>query len=116
EVGADLFPAVAAIVALEQELRGHVDELRIVLRREDRRAPVEAESLARLRLRTNVLRLAGARVVAHDAALLRFGVHEVVIERIGHGVETVAAGHAEPIGVRRTEAVARAARTAPRLI
>ena len=61
-------------------------------------------------------RLAGARVVANDAARLRFGVDDLVIERIGHGVEAVAAGHAEPVGVARPECIARATRTAPRLI
>ena len=45
--------------------------LRLEPRRQNGRAPVEAQPLAARRRGTDVLRLAGARVVAHDAALLR---------------------------------------------
>ena len=116
EVGADRGPRVAAIGALEQIVRRHVQRTAGVPRRHDRRAPVPAVPLAVLRIRLDALGLAGTRVVAHHAAVLRLGVGDVVVEGIGHVVETIATGHAIPVGIGRTKGVARAARTAPRLI
>ena len=73
-------------------------------------------TLAIFRIRLDALRLSGARIVAHHTTVLRFSIRDVVIERIRHVVKAVATGHAIPIGVRRTEGVARAAGAAPRLV
>ena len=116
EVGADRGPRVAAVGALEQVVRRHVHRASGVLRRYDRRTPVPAMPLAILRIRLDALGLSAARVVAHHAAVLRLGVRDVVVERIGHVVEAVAACHAIPVGVGRTEGVAGATRAGPRLI
>src|SRR5436305_327675 len=85
-------------------------------RRNDRRVPVEAILIRRDRCWLDVLRLPRPRIVLHPAALLRLGVDNLVIVRIGHGVEAVAACHAEPVGIRWTEGIPGAARAAPRLV
>ena len=116
EIGADRDPRVATIGTLEQMVGRDIHRASRMPRRNDRCAPVPAMPLAVFRIWLNALRLPRARVVAHDTAVLRLGIRNVVIERIRHVVESVTTGHPVPVGIGRTEGVACAARTTPRLI
>ena len=113
EIGADRFPGVAAIVAAEEILRGEVDAVAVVRADDERRVPVQAQRLhAAGRLRLDVERLAGALVEAHQAAVLRFGIDDVLVLRVGDGAEAVAALRDVPVGVGDPLRIRRARRAA----
>src|SRR6266567_2582874 len=90
QVGADLFPGLTLVAALEQLLRGVVEDLRIVYRDGERSVPVEpipklARRLPRLKLRPrgDVALLPRVMVVAGDQTEVVARIDDLRVLRVG---------------------------------
>ncbi len=112
EVRRNAVPGLALVARAEQELRAHVERALLVGREVQRRVPVEAQLLARARLRLDVARLVRVLVHARDRAALVFGVEVVGIGRVGEHPEAVAAVHVLPAAVGDAAGIGRVAHPA----
>src|SRR5262249_60997803 len=95
----------------ENVIAAAVEEMRIVVRQNERRVPVEAVRRAsRVLPRPDETALAGAQIAPAHVAVLAFEVNHVRVERIDPAYEPVTTGYADPIfvdGAASRQAVAR---------
>src|SRR6185503_15038609 len=106
QVRADDVPGLPAVGGAVDELRRHVDDVRVVRRHADRRVPLEAVlhvggALPGFLVGVDADALADAAVAigALDRAAVVAGVDDVVVARIDGDVAAFAAGYAERVAV-----------------
>src|SRR5688572_11496599 len=88
EIATQLLPAVTAVGAPKEIIRGHVHGSVVVWGDHGRSAPVPAEILlSEFRLRLDAFPLSGPYVVPDNPAVLRFRVNDVRVGGIDGGVE-----------------------------
>ncbi len=106
QVGADVLPALPFVFGLHQHVGADVERLRIVRRKDDGEAPLEAvfQSIGAIAHGiigpcVDVAHLAGVMILARNQVAIGAGIDDFGIARIGRNPAALAAANVIPIAI-----------------